>query len=321
MRAAQRYRSGGFLRHLPRPGVWIGRHLQAALGALGDLARKPLGSAMTILVISIALALPAGLFSLLQQVLQLSEGWGRTTAVSVFLDHQISDEDALALAVEVEGRDDVASVDLLTRDDALAEFRLYSGFGDVIDILEDNPLPPVLQVVVPDNADIEQTTTLVRHLEAMPGSALVEFDDQWLRRFRAMATTAQRAALVLGVSLGLAVLLIVGNTIRLEIQGRRSEIEITKLVGGTDAFIRRPFLYRGLWYGLIGGLIAWLLTGAALQALSGPVSELASLYGSPFRLSAWQPLSLAVLLGAASSLALAGAWSAVGRHLRAITPS
>lgn len=320
MRRARRRPGGGFLRSLPRPGVWLGRHLQAALGALGDLARKPLGSAMTIMVIAIALALPAGLFGLLQQVLQLSDGWGRTTAISVFLDHRTQDEEALALAVQVEAREEVASVDLLTRDDALAEFRLYSGFGDVIDVLEDNPLPPVLQVNLPEQADIERTAALVRDLEAMPQSVLVEFDDRWLRRFRAMATTAQRAAVVLGVSLGLAVLLIVGNTIRLEIHGRRSEIEITKLVGGTDAFIRRPFLYRGLWYGLLGGLIAWLLSGAALQALSGPVSELAGLYGSAFRLSAWRPLSLLMLLAAAASLALAGAWTAVGRHLRDITP-
>lgn len=307
-------RSGGL-------GVWLGRHLQAALGGLGDLARNPLGSLMTVLVIAIAMALPAGLFSLLQQIERLAGDWNQTSAISVFLSHAMADEDALALAVELEQRDDVARVNLLTRDDALAEFRLFSGFGDVLDTLEDNPLPPVLQVMPRAGAGIDQIAALAQALEALPSAELVEFDYQWLQRFKAIATTGQRAALVLGASLGLAVLLIVGNTIRLEIQNRRPEIVITKLVGGTDAFIRRPFLYRGLWYGVLGGLTAWLLTGAALWALTGPVAELSGLYNSDFRLTAWHPMALAALLGGGVMLALGGAWAAVGRHLRSILPA
>ena len=275
---------------------------------------------MTILVIAIALALPAGLFSLLQQLERLSGDWNRTSSISVFLDHTVLDEDALALAVDVEGYDAVARVNLLTRDDAMTEFRRYSGFGDVLDTLQDNPLPPVLQVIPRTGAALEQIERLAKTLEALPAAELVEFDYQWLRRFKAIAAMGRRAAVVLGASLGLAVLLIVGNTIRLEIQNRRPEIVITKLVGGTDAFIRRPFLYRGLWYGALGGLSAWLLTGAALWALAGPVAQLAGLYQSDFRLTAWHPATLAVLIAGAVTLALGGAWTAAGRHLRDIQP-
>jgi cell division transport system permease protein len=135
-----------------------------------------------------------------------------------------------------------------------------------------------------------------------------------------MPAIGQPAAIVLAASLALAVLLIVGNTIRPDIQTRRAEIGITKLVGGTDAFIRRPFLYRGVWYGLLGGLIAWLFAGAALTALAGPITNLADQYDSQFRLASWQLTALAVLLFSGTVLGLAGAWAAVARHLRAITP-
>jgi cell division transport system permease protein len=309
------------LRHRQRPGVWIARHLQVALATLGELTRKPLASLMTTLVIAIALALPAILLLLLTQVETLSSGWQQTTAMSVFLGPEIGDEEALALAAEIEERHDVEAVNMLTRDDAMAEFRRYSGFGNVLEALDSNPLPAVLLVHPQTGIAPDALTVLVRALEDRPESELVQYDHQWLQRFQAMTAIGQRVAVVLGASLGLAVLLVVGNTIRLEIQNRRPEIEITKLVGGTDAFIRRPFLYRGIWYGLAGGIAAWLLTGAALSALSPPVAELAGLYGSGFQLTAWHPLALAILTGTGVMLGLGGAWVAVGRHLQAISPS
>ena len=303
------------------PGVWFAQHMQTALSSLGDLIRKPLGSAMTLLVIGIALALPAGLLMLLQQVETLSGGWQQTTSISVYLIPEVEDEEALGIAVTLEERPDVAGVSMLTRDDALADFRRYSGFGEILDALESNPLPPVLQVQPWDGLSPEASASLVEFLQTLPQSEMVEYDHQWLERFRTMNAIAQRAAIVLGASLGLAVLLIVGNTIRLEIQSHRPEIEITKLVGGTDGFIRRPFLYRGLWYGLIGGTIAWLLAGSALTVLAGPVAELAGLYDSGFRITAWSLTVLGGLTGTGILLGLGGAWIAVGRHLQAISPS
>lgn len=304
-----------------RPGIWLSRHGQVALSTLGDLARKPLGSLMTVVVIGIALALPAGLLLLLEQIETLAGSWQQTTYVSVFLDPQTRDETALHLAATLEQRPDVRSVALLTSDDALAEFRHYSGFGEVLDALDVNPLPPVLEVQPAHPDDEEAIDRLLGALQELPEQDLVQFDHQWLKRFHAMTAIAQRTVLVLGVSLGLAVLLVIGNTVRLEIQNRRPEIEITKLVGGTDAFIRRPFLYRGFWSGVSGGLTAWLFVGAALTALSTPVAELAGLYGSAFRLSAWHPAVLATLAGSGILIGLAGAWIAVGRHLQQIAPS
>ena len=307
-------------RGLPRPGIWLSRHAQVALSTLGELARKPLGSLMTILVLGIALALPAGMLLTLLQVERIGGEWQQTASVTAFLQLDATDETARSVAASIEERTDVAAVQLVTREDALAEFRRYSGFGEALDALDGNPLPPVL-LIQPLSADPAQLDTLVSTLEAMPETDLVQYDQKWLQRFRAITAIGQRAAMVLGVSLALAVLLIVGNTIRLEILNRQPEIEITKLVGATNAFIRRPFLYRGIWYGLAGGLAAWVLVGLALSALSAPVADLAGLYGSGFRLSAWHPLAFLGLAGAGIALGLGGAWIAVGRHLHAISPS
>ena len=320
--AKRRRRSGARARNRAlRPGIWLSRHGQVALSTLGDLARRPLGSLMTVLVIGIALALPAGLLMLLQQIENLAGGWQQTTYISVFLRPETGDEAALRLAAALEQRPDVRSVALLTSDDALAEFRHYSGFGEVLDALDTNPLPPVLEVQPVDAADEAAIDLLLAELQALPERDLVQFDHQWLKRFQAMTAIAQRSAFVLGVALGLAVLLVVGNTVRLEIQNRRPEIEITKLVGGTDAFIRRPFLYRGFWYGIWGGLAAWLFVGTALTALSAPVTQLAGLYGSAFRLNAWHAGTLVALTGIGILIGLTGAWIAVGRHLQQIAPS
>lgn len=305
---------------LPRPGIWFSRHMQVALAALGEMARKPLGSLMTVLVIGIALALPAGMLITLIQVESLSGEWQQSTSISVFLKLDTDEEKTLMLAADLENQEGVDRVEVMTRDDALEEFKRYSGFGEALDALEDNPLPSVL-LVHPVTASGEVITSLVDVINALPETDLVQYDHRWLERFRAMTAIGQRAAMVLGVSLALAVLLIVGNTIRLEILNRQPEIEITKLVGATNAFIRRPFLYRGIWYGLAGGLAAWLLVGAALTALSNPIAELAGLYESGFRVSAWHPLAFIGLISSGVVLGLGGAWVAVGRHLQAITPS
>ncbi len=305
---------------LPRPGTWLSRHAQVALATLGELARRPLGSLMTVLVIGIALALPSGMLIALIQAETLGGEWRQSTSISVFLQMDVDEEQTLALAADLENRAEVDHVQIMTRDDALEEFRRYSGFGEALDALEGNPLPSVL-LVQPVNSSPEVVTGLVNTVNALPETDLVQYDHQWLQRFRAMAAIGQRAAMVLGVSLGLAVLLIIGNTIRLEILNRQPEIEITKLVGATNAFIRRPFLYRGIWYGLAGGLAAWLLVGTALSALSDPIAELAGLYDSSFRVSAWHPLTFTGLITTGIVLGLGGAWVAVGRHLQAITPS
>lgn len=311
--------------HWPRlasPRVYAARHLQVLIESLGRLTRQPAASLMTAAVIGIALALPSGLLTLLDNLQRLSLSWEGTASISVFLQEDLPPEAGQELAQQLRGWTEIDAVRYISRDEALAEFRAHSGFGEVLDALESNPLPSVL-VVQPMKADLTPSSAeaLLARLQALDGTDLAQLDLQWVQRFAALMEIGRRGVLVVGALLALAVLLIVGNTIRLDIQNRRAEIEVTKLIGGTDAFIRRPFLYTGFWYGAGGALLAWLLVQLAFLLLRGPVARLAGLYDSSFLL---QPLgfvdSLTLLL-AGALLGWLGSGLAVGRHLREIEPS
>lgn len=302
--------------------VHLLRHLQVFFYSLGQLARAPLASLMTAAVIGIALALPAGLHVLLDNVQQLTGGWDSASRISLFLKRNVGDERARRLAATLRRLPQVAAVDYLPREKALAEFERLSGFGDALKALDENPLPPVLIVTpAPAAATPEAAERLLTHLKQYGPVELAQLDMQWVKRLYVIMALVRRGVLVLGLLLGLAVLLVVGNTIRLAIQNRRQEIVVMKLVGGSDAFIRRPFLYTGFWYGLFGGLIAALLVSLALWTLAGPVERLAGLYQSPFRLAGLGGGELLTLLATGIGLGLAGSWLAVGRHLREIEPA
>ncbi len=305
-----------------RPRIWILRHLQAALSSLGRLSRTPLAALMTVAVIGIAMALPAGLHLLLDNVQQLSNRWDSAATISLFMQQGVDEAKAATLAKRLRGMDDIATVAMISRSEALEEFRQLSGFADALEALDENPLPVVL-IVQPA---IQHTTAaaagvLLKRLQRESGVDFAQLDMEWIQRFQAIARIASRGVVVLGSMLALAVLLIVGNTIRLEIQNRHAEIEITKLIGGTDAFIRRPFLYSGLWYGLLGGWLAWIMVSTALWILSGPAEELALLYHSDFGLSSVPISTILILMAGGGLLGLLGSWVAVGRHLSAIEPT
>ncbi|MDZ7735007.1 MAG: permease-like cell division protein FtsX [Gammaproteobacteria bacterium] len=302
--------------------TWVLQHLQAAVYSLGQLARNPIGSFMTIAVIGIALALPAGFYLILDNAKRVTSGWDMTLQIAVYLNQDVGADSARQLADELRGDEAIKSVDYISREQALTEFRELSGFADAIDALRDNPLPAVL-LVQPASAatDTAAFERLLARLQKLPDVDQAKFDRQWLQRLRAIIETVQRAVMVLSFVLGLAVLLIIGNTIRLGIYNRRAEIEITKLFGATDAFIQRPFLYTGFWYGVLGATFAALLITAAILLLSGPVRELASLYASNYRLSGASFTQLLALFGAGVGLGLAGSWLSVQRHIRAIEPA
>ncbi len=311
-----------------RPGVkqWFRArarlHAQVLIASLGRLYHAPFSSLMTIAVIAIALALPSGLLVLLDNLQRLNAGWDDTTSISLFLQQSVSDARADRLAEELRDWPRIDAVRTLHRDQALAEFRELSGFGEALDALDENPLPSVLIVQPAAQAAPDQPiAALVEELGRLPEVELAQLDLQWVKRFSAMMDIGRRGVLVVGALLGLAVLLIVGNTIRLDIQNRREEIEVCKLIGGTDAFIRRPFLYGGFWYGLLGALLAWLLVAAGLWLLDEPVRRLAGLYDSGFLLDGPSLEGVGLLLAAGVGLGLAGSWLAVGRHLRAIEPT
>jgi cell division transport system permease protein len=301
---------------------YLARHAQVALNSLGRLYRSPLASLMTAAVIGIALALPSGLYLLTGNLQQLSSQWDGSASISLFLHSNVSPQQSRALHGKLQGWAEIERLQLITPEQALAEFRTLSGFGEALDALDENPLPFVLTLKPAQaHADAGSATRLLKKLRGLPEVELAQLDLQWVQRFNAIIDIVRRSIWVLAVLLGLAVLLITGNTIRLEIQNRRDEIEITKLIGGTNGFIRRPFLYSGFWYGVIGAVLAALLVELAFLQLHGPVRQLAALYQSGFSLDTLSAAEGLALLLAGASLGLLGAWLAVGRHLAAIEPA
>jgi len=291
------------------------------VSTLGRLMRAPWATGMTVAVIAVALALPAGLFVLTENLRQLVGGWDQAAAISVFLRTEVSDETADAVAAELRGWPELERVEVISSTEALQEFREQAGFEEALAQLKENPLPAVLALFPsPGYGTLEQVKLIQEHLGDVPEADFVRVDTQWLMRFQGILDLIQAAVLLLGGLLGLGVLLIVGNTIRLEIQNRSGEIEIMELVGATAAFIRRPFLYAGVWYGLLGGVAAWVLVTIAVFALQGPVSRLASLYRTDFPVSGLSLLALLGMLAGSMLLGLVGSWIAVNRHLREVEP-
>lgn len=302
--------------------TYLLRHAQTLIYALGQMTRRPFSTLMTVVVIGIALALPAGLNVLLKNVQTVLSGWDGAAQVSLFLHKDTSESAALALAEELRARPEVAKVDYISAEQAMREFRHLSGFGDALSALEENPLPPVLVVhPVLTQQDPVSLKTMVTELSGQATVDLAQLDMQWVKRLYGLMEIGKRGVWVLASLLALAVLLVVGNTIRLAIQNRRDEIVITKLIGGTDAFIRRPFLYTGFWYGVMGGAIAFVLVQTSLWVLAEPVDDLAVLYNSSFRLGGMDWPTTGLLLSGGLMLGLLGSWLAVGRHLRAIEPT
>ncbi len=286
-----------------------------------DILSNPISNFMTILVIAIALALPAGLQILLDNGKSLSQGWDGASRISLYLKTDLSKTRLNELAIEIRKQSGIAKVDIITQQQALEDFKQDSGFADAIDQLDSNPLPPVL-VIQPASTHTSPAASelLLTGFSKIHEVELAQLDLDWVRKLYALLQLAEKAASALGLALALAVLLIVGNTIRLSVQNRRDEIEVVKLVGATDAFIRRPFLYTGLWYGLLAGLTCWVILYLSLIWLQDPVANLAGLYQSQFRINGLNWQQSLQLIGISCGLGLLGSWLSVGRHIRQIEP-
>lgn len=302
-----------------RPRAWLARHLQGLLSALGRMTRAPLASFMTCAVIGVALALPAALFVSLDNLAQVAVRWEGGAQVSLFMREDQPAEAVRQLASTLTLRPDIVAVQTISPAEALAEYRALAGNEVALQALDgQNPLPWLLVLKLEDAyAHADAVAGLVTELQVQPGVELVEYDQLWLRRMAAIMRLAQRIALVLAVGLALGVLLVIGNTVRLEIERRRDEIQVLRLVGGTDAFIRRPFLYAGLWYGLFGAVLAALLVAAGLVAIDTPLQALVDSYAASFALRWPGPMEVLALLAAGGLLGLTGAWLSVGRYLMA----
>jgi cell division transport system permease protein len=301
--------------------MWLLQHAQAFIFSLGQYVKYPVSNILTTAVIGISLALPASFYLLLDNVRYISSSWDGSVQVTLFLQTDVDEARAAKFANTLSGNNNISETVLIKRADALAEYQKLSGFAEALNTLDENPLPNVILVKPSlDSGDEAQTEALIKELEAMPEVDSAQYDSRWLKRLLYLLDIVNRLIVILSTLLAIAVLLIIGNTIRLSIHNRRSEIEITKLFGGTDSFIQRPFLYSGLWYGVFGGIIAWLLITISMQMLHGPVKQLANLYSSDFQLIGLGFGNSVILLASGIALGLLGSWIAVKRHLRAIEP-
>ncbi len=305
---------------------WL-HHRQVARDSLMRLLRNPVGSLATWFMIGIALALPGGFYLLLDNLSQLGGRWDGAPQISVFLQDSLDEPAGVALQQRIAQLPGVVHAEYIAREQALAEFRSLSGFGEAIDHLDSNPLPAVISVrplvagdLLNGSGSAAGVQALFEQIRTLPGVERAVLDLEWVQRLYALLNVGRSIALALAAMLGLGVILVISNTIRLAIESRRNEIVVVKLVGGTNAFVRRPFLYTGLWFGLGGGLAAWAMLAASLAWLGNPVAELVSLYRSDFALAGLGAAQIAGLLLIGSILGWCGAWGSVRRHLGAIEP-
>jgi len=302
--------------------AYFSRHVQVLVGSLGRIVHQPLAAGMTMAVIGVSLALPLLMNVFLQNARSASGHFNDAFDLSVYLDRKAEPGRSQALAKQLRLRGDVAAVRVIGAEEALAWFRGNSGFGKALDELKDNPLPDTLVVTPTLDAGTPQGTENLRAaIAGMPDVEIVQLDTDWIKRLHAILELIRHVLILTATLLGLGVVLIVSNTIRLDILNRRGEIEVMKLVGASDGFTRRPFLYSGLWYGLGGGVFAVILVWCATLFLDEPVERLALLYGSSFRLEGLSATSMMEVLAAAGGLAWAGSWLAVSRHIRTIEPA
>lgn len=296
-------------------------HVHAVVASLRRICRRPISTAMTVLVIAIALALPASFEVLVQNARAAGGSLEATNEISVFLKPELSNEVGRKIADKLREHPQIERARLITKEAGLKEFQNYSGFGDALEALDFNPLPAVISIRPKRSLERpEDVEKLLAELKKSPETDFVQLDMEWMRKLRAMLAIAQRSIGLFGVLLSLAVLFIVGNTIRLELQDRQEEIAVTTLMGATNGFIRRPFLYAGLWYGLLGGVIAWLLVTFLLVLLRGPVHRLAELYGGHYELAFLSASDSFLLIVLSSALGVAGSLAVVSYHLGKLAP-
>ena len=303
-----------------RISAYLLHHLKSLLFSLDKIYQAPTTTIMTVAVIGITLSLPGGFYLFLKNIDAISGDFRSSSQIGLYLDLDISEKQARALEKQIAKMENVTSTRFISRESSLEEFRQNSGFGKSIDTLSSNPLPHTI-IVEPDEADTFTVRNLLNSLQAMPEVEIAKLDTEWLERLYTIIEIAKRSVIIITILFAFAVLLIIGNTIRLDIQNRYQEIIVTKLIGATDAFIRRPFLYGGVWYGLLGGIISWLIVEIGYIAIAGPLERLNLLYQSDMNLITFSFHDFIILITSSTLLGLAGSWIAVARHLNQIEPT
>ena len=299
--------------------AWLRQHRQAFVSALRKFAAQKSAAVLNALVIGIALSLPAGGYTLLAGLRGIAQGATIEPQLSVFLKPEARRADAEALGSKLKADARLREVRFVPREQALKELQANPGLADVVAALNRNPLPDAF-VLRLKSAEPEALEALARELRAQPLVAQVQADAAWARRLGALAGIARLAIALLAALLAFGLVAITFNTIRLQILTQRAEIEISKLIGATDAFIRRPFFYLGALQGLAGGLVALVIVGASLAALNVGVADLAASYGSTFRLAFPAPGDAVAIAAFSTVLGWLGAYLSVSRYLLEIEP-
>ncbi len=296
-------------------------HAHALFSSLGRLVRNPFTSAMTIMVMAITISLASGFYLFVVNLQQLTGNVESTNQISLFLKSTVSEKAAKKLVYKISAKNKIETVKFISKDQALEEFKAYSGFGDALNVLDINPLPAVIQVL-PKNTldDIKSIESLMAELSQLYQVDFAQLDMQWIKRLQSMMQLMQRGVFLLTLLLSFAVLFITGNTIRLELQNRRDEVLIAKLVGATHSFIQRPFLYTGFWLGILSGLVAWAIVTIMMIILQGPIERLSGLYNGAFDVSYLGFIETVILMGIAAFLGVLGAWGVLHYQLKQIKP-
>lgn len=289
------------------------RHCQAAVHSLGQISRAPMASLMTCLVIGITLALPTALFVALKNFSFIGNHLQQSTQMTLYLKIGSKETDAIALKKQIEKNNTHISVKIISPATGLKEIQHDVNFAGAFSQLPENPLPWSL-IITPQSND--QLESLAESLRDIPQIDSIQMDETWVKRLSAMMLLAQRIAYALIIFLGAAVFLIINNVIRSATQQNQKEIELIKLIGGTSAFIRRPFLYAGMLYGLLGGIVCWQIIDILLLLLKNPTTHLAELYQSAFQLQGIGLNNTLILLGFSMTLGLLASWFAVATHLK-----
>ena len=299
---------------------YIQQHRLAIQSAFYRMGRSRMATIMTIVVIGIALALPATLKVFLSNAQQFQGDVDQQAQITVFLKSVVHGTTASRLVSKLREREDIDKIEYVSSQAAFNEFKQLSGFGEALEGLKRNPLPGLL-IIYPKISDQQgRLDTLVQHLRDLPESDTVQLDKAWLQRLFAILDLIRQASLLITVFLIIAVIMVVGNTIRLMSQSYQEEIEVNKLVGATDGFVRRPFLYSGVFYGLFGALIAWALITFSLLWLNPGINQLSNLYHGAFAIQGLDFDDALTLLATGILLGFGGSWIAVGRFLRETNP-
>ena len=296
-------------------------HIQSLVFSLGKIYQAPTTTIMTVAVIGITLSLPGGFYLFLKNIDALAGDFRSSTQITLYLDINLSEKDARSFETQLTNTPNVNDTQFVSKQDSLEAFRQTSGFGKSIDTLASNPLPHTIIVEPVASADTFAVKNLLNLLQSFPQVEIAKLDTEWLERLYTILEIAKRSVAIITILFAFAVLLIIGNTIRLDIQNRYQEIIVTKLIGATNAFIRRPFLYGGLWYGLLGGVISWLIVEIGYMAISGPLNRLNLLYQADLNLITFTFQDFIILISSSTLLGLTGSWIAVARHLNQIEPT